>query len=288
MRNSAGRAATVAPLGGTAAVPATTEYAYQYDNIGNRITSTDLGINRTYTANSLNQYTLISNLCDSASLREEFVPQFDDDGNQALIQTATGTWQVQYNGENSLIPWENVSNSPIPNSSTPSLITMSFGAHSRVRKSGVRCPKSSLRHGAGTVPGEFIKKYKWLEPIANQPWNFTVFEPIPSLNLSAHQVHLAAGHSRSVFSTVKNATVHFSVYQRYWYKYSMGSKMVHVYIVDRVSFTAYSWIDKCIDENVHTFINDVFNGSLQEVTEETEFLNSDLTPFTPIYNWDFK
>ena len=112
--------------------------------------------------------------------------------------------------------------------------------------------------------------------------------PMSSLNLSAHQVHLAAGHSRSVFSTVKNATVHFSVYQRYWYKYSMGSKMVHVYIVDRVSFTAYSWIDKCIDENVHTFINDVFNGSLQEVTEKTEFLNSDLTPFTPIYNWDFK
>ena len=41
------------------------EYAYQYDDIGNRITSTDLGTNRTYTANGLNQYTLISNLCDS-------------------------------------------------------------------------------------------------------------------------------------------------------------------------------------------------------------------------------
>ena len=69
MRNSAGRAATVAPLGGPASVPATLEYEYQYDDIGNRITSTDLGTNRTYTANSLNQYTLISNLCDSASLR---------------------------------------------------------------------------------------------------------------------------------------------------------------------------------------------------------------------------
>ena len=81
-------------------MPATNEYAYQYDDIGNRITSTDLGTNRTYTANSLNQYTLISNLCDSASLREEFVPQFDDDGNQTLIQTSTGIWSVQYNGEN--------------------------------------------------------------------------------------------------------------------------------------------------------------------------------------------
>ena len=86
-------------LGGPASVPATPEYAYQYDDIGNRITSTDITTNRTYTANSLNQYTLISNLCDSASLREEFVPQFDDDGNQTLIQTSTGVWSVQYNGE---------------------------------------------------------------------------------------------------------------------------------------------------------------------------------------------
>ena len=86
--------------GGPASVPATLEYAYQYDDIGNRITSTDITTNRTYTADSLNQYTLISNLCDSASLREEFIPQFDDDGNQTLIQTSTGVWSVQYNGEN--------------------------------------------------------------------------------------------------------------------------------------------------------------------------------------------
>ena len=42
-----------------------TEYAYQYDDIGNRIESLDLGTNRTYVANALNQYTQISNLCDS-------------------------------------------------------------------------------------------------------------------------------------------------------------------------------------------------------------------------------
>ena len=34
----------------------TTEYAYQYDDIGNRISSLDLGANRTYIANNLNQY----------------------------------------------------------------------------------------------------------------------------------------------------------------------------------------------------------------------------------------
>ena len=82
------------------------EYAYQYDDIGNRIAALDLGTNHTYTANSLNQYTQISNLCDSASLREEFFPQFDDDGNQTLIKTATGVWQVTYNGENRPVLWE--------------------------------------------------------------------------------------------------------------------------------------------------------------------------------------
>ena len=141
-------------------MPATSEYAYQYDDIGNRITSTDLTTNRTYTANSLNQYSAITT-SDLGLQTSSFEPQFDDDSNQTLIQTSTGIWSVQYNGENSLIPWENVSNSPIPNSSTPnsstpSLITMSFGAHSHVRKSGVRCPNSSLRRGAGTVPGGFV------------------------------------------------------------------------------------------------------------------------------------
>ena len=95
------------------------EYAYQYDDIGNRITSTDLVTNRTYTANSLNQYTLISNLCDSASLREEFIPQFDDDGNQT-IQTSTGVWSVQYNGENRPVLWTGGTQSATTN------IVMSF------------------------------------------------------------------------------------------------------------------------------------------------------------------
>ena len=111
----------------------TTEYAYQYDDIGNRITSFDLGTNCTYTANNLNQYTSISNFCGSlpfVALAEEgaaiFTPQFDD-GNQTLIKTSTGIWQVTYNGENRPVLWENVStNSLTPNSSTPSLLSMSY------------------------------------------------------------------------------------------------------------------------------------------------------------------
>lgn len=82
-----------------------TEYAYAYDDIGNRLSSLDLGTNRTYTANSLNQYTQISNLCDTASLREEFGPQYDLDGNQTLVKTSTGIWQVTYNGENRPVGW---------------------------------------------------------------------------------------------------------------------------------------------------------------------------------------
>ncbi|MBQ9431884.1 MAG: RHS repeat protein [Kiritimatiellae bacterium] len=82
-----------------------TEYAYAYDDIGNRLSSLDLGTNRTYTANNLNQYTQISNLCDTASLREEFVPQYDLDGNQTLVKTSTGIWSVTYNGENRPVSW---------------------------------------------------------------------------------------------------------------------------------------------------------------------------------------
>ena len=118
--NARGELISASKLGGQAAVPATTEYAYEYDDIGNRITSFDLGTNRTYIANCLNQYTQISNLCDSASLREEFIPQFDDDGNQTLIQTATGVWQVQYNGENRPILWSRVQ------SNNQTIILMAF------------------------------------------------------------------------------------------------------------------------------------------------------------------
>ena len=87
---------------------ATTECAYQYDDIGNRISSFDLGTNCTYSANNLNQYTSISNSASSVpTAGEAFLPLFDDDGNQTLLKTASGIWQVQYNGENRPIFWSN-------------------------------------------------------------------------------------------------------------------------------------------------------------------------------------
>ena len=92
-------------------------YAYDFDDIGNREASSEGGTNSVYIANQLNQYTAV----------DDFTPEFDDDGNQTLIKTATGIWQVTYNGENRPILWENVStNSHTPNSSTPTLISMSY------------------------------------------------------------------------------------------------------------------------------------------------------------------
>ena len=100
----------------TTSVPTTLEYAYRYDDIGNRLSSLDIGTNCVYTVNSLNQYTLISNLCDSVCLSEEFIPQFDEDGNQTFVKTATGVWHVLYNGENRPVRWMNLN----------SVITMTY------------------------------------------------------------------------------------------------------------------------------------------------------------------
>ena len=87
-------------INAVAAVDSDYRYAYDFDDIGNRETSSERGTNSVYTANQLNQYISISNSALSASPRETFTPQFDDDGNQTLIKTSTGIWSVTYNGEN--------------------------------------------------------------------------------------------------------------------------------------------------------------------------------------------
>ena len=80
-----------------AAVDSDYRYAYDFDDIGNRETSSECGTNVVYAANSLNQYTVIDN----------FTPRYDGDGNQTLIKTATGIWSVTYNGENRPVRWVN-------------------------------------------------------------------------------------------------------------------------------------------------------------------------------------
>ena len=74
-------------------------YAYVYDDIGNRISSTECGTNTVYAANELNQYTSVDN----------FTPEFDADGNQTLVKTPTGIWRIAYNGENRPVHWRRTS-----------------------------------------------------------------------------------------------------------------------------------------------------------------------------------
>ena len=68
------------------------EACYTYDDAGNRLR----GEGTNYETNMLNQYTCIG----------EFVPQYDADGNQTLLQTSTGIWEVFYNAENRPVLWK--------------------------------------------------------------------------------------------------------------------------------------------------------------------------------------
>ena len=69
-------------------------YAYDYDNIGNRAAavedSSGVASRTEYTANNLNQYTAVG----------DFTPTFDADGNQTLVKTTTGIWSITYDAEN--------------------------------------------------------------------------------------------------------------------------------------------------------------------------------------------
>lgn len=107
------------------------EFAYCYDDIGNRLWSREFGTNTTYAVNNLNQYTEI--------VRGGVVehPAFDADGSQTDITTGTGRWLVEYNGENRPIRWNRVaSSSTTTNSVTPTLVSMSYDRMGRRVRSG--------------------------------------------------------------------------------------------------------------------------------------------------------
>lgn len=79
-------------------------YAYDYDNIGNRVSAQKAAETVTvYATNSLNQYTNIG----------DFVPSFDDAGNQTLVKTSTGIWSVTYDAENRPTLFTNADSSTI-------------------------------------------------------------------------------------------------------------------------------------------------------------------------------
>ena len=112
----------------TAEVDAAYRYGYDFDDIGNRRSSVERRTQSAeYTANNLNQYTAV----------DAFVPQYDADGNQTLVKTATGVWQVTYNGENRPILWTHLVDES--NNQTNQTISMSFDRMGRrVTKNGQR------------------------------------------------------------------------------------------------------------------------------------------------------
>ena len=99
-----------------AAVDSDYRYSYDFDDIGNRKTSSERGTKSVYTANNLNQYTSVN----------DFIPQFDDDGNQTLIKTSTGIWSVTYNGENRPILWSCIQSNNSNNPNNQTILSMSF------------------------------------------------------------------------------------------------------------------------------------------------------------------
>jgi RHS repeat-associated protein len=195
-----------------AAVDSNYRYSYAFDDIGNRETSSERGTNSVYTANQLNQYTEISDSALSASPRETFTPQFDDDGNQTRIKTATGIWSVTYNGENRPILWENIStNSPTPNSSTPTLISMSYDRIGRrVTKNAQRFVYDGYLQIANfELQTSDIKHHTFIwdptEPIATRPlvWNHSALNsPHSALLFYTHDGNKNVSEAMDAFGDV--------------------------------------------------------------------------------------
>ena len=158
-----------------AAIDADYRYVYDFDDIGNRLASSERGTNSVYTANQLNQYTEISDSALSASPRETFTPQFDDDGNQTLIKTSTGIWQVTYNGENRPVRW----------SQGNVVITMSFDRMGRrVTKNNQRFVYNGYLQIANfelQTSNIKLQTFIWdpTEKVATRPlvWNFSSVQP---------------------------------------------------------------------------------------------------------------
>ena len=145
-----------------AAIDSDYRYSYAFDDIGNRETSSERGTNSVYTANNLNQYTAV----------DDFTPQFDDDGNQTLVKTATGIWSVTYNGENRPVLWSLVQSNNSTNTNNQTILSMSYD------RMGRRVAKNDQRFvydGYLQIADYLGNKYIWdaSEPVATRPiaWN---------------------------------------------------------------------------------------------------------------------
>jgi len=153
-----------------------------YNEQGKRITSENLAGQVTTTAWDQFACTPVGELIPAAKNAKSAKPASAfDDGNQTLVKTATGIWSVTYNGENRPILWECVStNSPTPNSSTPTLISMSYDRMGRrVTKNNQRFVYdgylriANFEHQTSNFK---LQTFIWdsTEPIATRPlvWNY--------------------------------------------------------------------------------------------------------------------
>ena len=143
----------------TAAVDTSYRYTYNFDDIGNRETSSERGTNSVYTASQLNQYTTV----------DDFTPTYDADGNQTVVKTATGIWQITYNGENRPVRW----------TQGDTVITMSFDRMGRrVTKNDQRFVYNGYlqicNYNSSTSTSHF-NYYIWdpTEPVATRPLAWT-------------------------------------------------------------------------------------------------------------------
>ena len=78
----------------TNAVQGADNYAYCYDSIGNRVWSAFNAVTNTYTANCLNQYTLISNQVNQVN-PVQTLPTYDADGNMRWDGRMWHTWDAE-------------------------------------------------------------------------------------------------------------------------------------------------------------------------------------------------
>ena len=147
-----------------AAVDSDYRYSYAFDDIGNRESSSERGTNVAYAANNLNQYMSV----------DAFVPQYDEDGNQTLVKTATGVWQVTYNCENRPILWTHGTNT----------ISMTFDRFGRrVSKNGRYFAYSGYRQIADNGGNAYV--WDPSEPVATKPLCFRN----STENLAAYYLH---------------------------------------------------------------------------------------------------
>jgi len=140
---------------------------------------------RTYAVNWLNQYSVIP-ASDAGLQTSGFEPQYDDDGNQTLIQTSTGVWSVTYNGENRPVLWERItSDSNTQNSNTQTIISMSFDRMGRRVSYLETCSSTTNAHKVFTYDGylqianselttQTSQLFIWdpTEPVATRPLAF--------------------------------------------------------------------------------------------------------------------